>query len=147
MKKSVLITGCSKGGIGDALAQEFHNKGLRVFATTRDLAKIERLRAMGREVFQLDVTSQESIRCTMSEVQKVTGGKLDFLVNNAGSGNTHIRSFHRSQFDGTYMIADSCVMQALLCALLDADLGAARKLFDPTLLFCLGGHPSFCPQV
>lgn len=86
MKKSVLITGCSKGGIGDALAQEFYNKGLGVFATARDLTKIEHLKVMGLEVLQLDVTSQESIRQAVEEVQKATGGKLDFLVNNAGSG-------------------------------------------------------------
>lgn len=86
MKKSVLISGCSKGGIGDALAQEFHKKGLRVFATARDLAKIEHLKAIGLEVLQLDVTSSESIRNAVDEVHKVTGGRLDFLVNNAGSG-------------------------------------------------------------
>lgn len=92
MKKSVLITGCSKGGIGDALAQEFHNKGLRVFATARDLAKVEHLKSMGLEVLQLDVTSQESIRQAVGEVQKSTDGKLDFLVNNAGSGKSTMYS-------------------------------------------------------
>jgi short-subunit dehydrogenase len=39
-KQSVLITGCSKDGIGDALAQEFFSRGFRVFATARDLRKI-----------------------------------------------------------------------------------------------------------
>jgi 1-acylglycerone phosphate reductase len=96
MKKSVLITGCSKGGIGDALAQEFHNKGLRVFATARDLAKVEHLKAMGLEVLQLDVTSQESIQNAMDEVQKAAGGKLDFLVNNAGSGKCLTLGFQRN---------------------------------------------------
>jgi 1-acylglycerone phosphate reductase len=88
MKKSVLITGCSEGGIGDALAQEFHRKGLRVFATARDLTKIEHLKAMSLEVLQLDVTSQESIRHAVEAVQKATGEKLDFLVNNAGAGTS-----------------------------------------------------------
>jgi 1-acylglycerone phosphate reductase len=95
MKKSVLITGCSEGGIGDALAQEFHNKGLHVFATARDLAKVAHLKVLGLEILQLDVTSQESIQNTVDEVQKATGGKLDFLVNNAGSGRPFAVLFQR----------------------------------------------------
>lgn len=84
--KSVLITGCSKGGIGDALAQEFHSKGIRVFATARDLSKVEHLRNLGLDILQLDVTSADSIAKIAGEVEKATGGKLDFLVNNAGIG-------------------------------------------------------------
>jgi len=99
MKKSVLITGCSRGGIGDALAQEFHKKGLKVFATARNLSKVEHLKTMGLEVLQLDVTSQESIRNAAEEVQKATDGKLDFLVNNAGSGESIIElSSSKPQF-------------------------------------------------
>lgn len=41
MAKSASITGCSKGGIGAALAQEFHRNGVRIFATARNLAKVE----------------------------------------------------------------------------------------------------------
>lgn len=84
--KSVLITGCSKGGIGDALAQEFHSKGVRVFATARNLEKIDHLKKLGLDVLQLDVTSAESIRKAVIVVEKEMGGKLDFLVNNAGMG-------------------------------------------------------------
>jgi 1-acylglycerone phosphate reductase len=84
--KSVLITGCSKGGIGDALAQEFHSKGLHVFATARDLSKVKHLKALGLTTLKLDVTSAESIKNAVAEVEAVTGGKLDFLVNNAGMG-------------------------------------------------------------
>jgi 1-acylglycerone phosphate reductase len=84
--KSVLITGCSKGGIGDALAQEFYSKGLLVFATARDLSKVEHLKSLGLTTLKLDVTSAESIKNAVAEVEAVTGGKLDFLVNNAGMG-------------------------------------------------------------
>jgi 1-acylglycerone phosphate reductase len=86
MVKVVLITGCSKGGIGDALAQEFYRQGLRVFATARDLAKIQHLKTMGLETLQLDVTSEESIQNAATYIKEATGGKLDFLVNNAGIG-------------------------------------------------------------
>lgn len=84
--KTALITGCSEGGIGDAIAQEFHKNGVRVFATARNLTKIEHLRALGLEVLQLDVLSPESIQMAVVDVQKATGGTLDFLVNNAGAG-------------------------------------------------------------
>lgn len=84
--KTALITGCSEGGIGDAIAQEFHKNGVRVFATARNLTKIEHLRALGLEVLQLDVLSPESIQMAVADVQKATGGTLDFLVNNAGAG-------------------------------------------------------------
>jgi NADP-dependent 3-hydroxy acid dehydrogenase YdfG len=49
-KKTVLITGASAGGIGDTLAQKFHIRGLRVFATARSLEKIQHLKEMGMEV-------------------------------------------------------------------------------------------------
>jgi 1-acylglycerone phosphate reductase len=86
-QKTVLITGCSAGGIGDALARAFHKKGLRVFATARNLAKAENLKALGMEVIQLDVIDEESIKVAVKTVQEATRGKLDFLVNNSGGGN------------------------------------------------------------
>ena len=86
MTETALITGCSKGGIGDALAQEFYHKGVRVFATARDLSKIQHLKSIGLEILQLDVTSEESIQDVVKYIQKETGGKLNYLVNNAGIG-------------------------------------------------------------
>jgi 1-acylglycerone phosphate reductase len=84
--KTVLITGCSEGGIGDALAQEFHRKGVHVFATARSLSKISHLKDMGITTFELDVTSSDSIKNAVSFIEKETEGRLDFLVNNAGMG-------------------------------------------------------------
>lgn len=86
VQKTVLITGSSEGGIGDALAKEFHRKGLRVFATARNLAKVEHLKNMGIEVLKLDVVDDVSIKEAVEDVKSRTNGTLDILVNNSGGG-------------------------------------------------------------
>ena len=91
-QKSVLITGCSNGGIGDSLARAFHKKGLRVFATARNLAKVEHLKVTGIEIIQLDVVDDVSIKQAVETVRAKTGGTLDFLVNNSGGGKSYVRS-------------------------------------------------------
>lgn len=85
--KSVLITGCSAGGIGGGLAEAFHEKGYHVFATARTPSKISQSLANARNVtvLTLDVLSAESIAAAVESVTRVTGGKLDVLVNNSGS--------------------------------------------------------------
>jgi 1-acylglycerone phosphate reductase len=88
VQKTALITGCSLGGIGDALAQSFHQKGLRVFATARDLSKIQHLKEMGMTVLPLDIIDTLSINRAVESVKEATAGTLDILVNNAGIGDT-----------------------------------------------------------
>jgi 1-acylglycerone phosphate reductase len=85
-KKSVLITGCSAGGIGSALAEIFHHHGWLVFATARDLNKAQHLKALGCEIILLDVMNDETIQAAVKVVQNKGGGKLDMLINNAGLG-------------------------------------------------------------
>jgi 1-acylglycerone phosphate reductase len=87
--KTVLITGGSEGGIGEALARQFHTRGLRVFATALDLREVEGLKAMGITVLSLDITDSDSIAEVVASVSKATGGTLDFLVNNAGIGEVN----------------------------------------------------------
>ncbi|KAJ7743648.1 NAD-P-binding protein [Mycena metata] len=82
-KRTVLITGCSSGGIGSALAKELYSQGFRVFATSRRLESMEELSALRIETLTLDVTDVDAIRNTRDEVAGRTGGKLDVLVNNA----------------------------------------------------------------
>ena len=81
MTKSVLITGCTPGGIGHALAREFKSKGLRVFATARKRDTISDLDAEGIETLSLELTSEESITALKAEIESRTGGRLDILVN------------------------------------------------------------------
>ncbi|KAI0122998.1 putative short-chain dehydrogenase/reductase [Xylariales sp. AK1849] len=118
-KRTVLVTGCSEGGIGFALAQEFHRRGLRVFATARNLSKVQHLQDAGLEIVQLDVVDQASIRSAAETVSKRTGGTLDILVNNAGAG---------------YQIP-----------LLDADLDEAKKVFDVNIWGLLATTQTFAP--
>lgn len=84
-KKTVLITGCSAGGIGHAMAKNFHERGLYVFATARDISKTSDLSKLDEvEILELDVTVPDSIAWCKEIVTKRTGGRLDVLVNNAG---------------------------------------------------------------
>lgn len=85
-KKTVLVTGCSDGGTGSALAIAFHNAGWRVFATARNLKKMSSVSDLGIETLTLDVQSKESLSSCVAAVAKLTDGTLDALVNNAGVG-------------------------------------------------------------
>ncbi|KAI9758887.1 MAG: hypothetical protein M4579_002771 [Chaenotheca gracillima] len=87
-KKTVLITGCSPGGIGNAIARQFHTKGLRVFATARNKDALEDLAGLGIETLSLDVNSESNVAEVKAEVERLTSGSLDYLVNNAGRNYT-----------------------------------------------------------
>lgn len=86
-KPTVLITGTSSG-IGHALALEFHQKGFRVFATARKTSSITDLASAGIETLALEATDAASIAALKAEITSRTGGKLDYLVNNAGRSYT-----------------------------------------------------------
>lgn len=84
-KRVALITGCSSGGLGAALAIALQNVGYRVIATARNTTKLEETTKAGIESLQLDVLSTESISKCVKSVEALTG-RLDLLVNNAGAG-------------------------------------------------------------
>ncbi|KAI1408067.1 NAD(P)-binding protein [Hypoxylon sp. FL1857] len=78
-KRSVLITGCSDGSVGAALAIALQRAGLHVYATVRNPSKAESLTSLGIEVLTLDVLSESSIAACVEKVPS-----LDILINNAG---------------------------------------------------------------
>ncbi|CAI7677149.1 unnamed protein product [Penicillium pancosmium] len=120
--KTVLITGCSAGGIGSALAEVFTERGLHVFATARTLSKMAHLeKRLNITLLELDVTSASSIHAAVETVTAITGGKLDYLVNNSGQ---------------------SCVRPAL-----DTDLEQAKKLFDVNFWGAVDTIHAFAPLV
>jgi NAD(P)-dependent dehydrogenase (short-subunit alcohol dehydrogenase family) len=80
MSKSVLITGCSAGGIGHAAAKELGAKGYNVFATVRSAAKAGDLASISNvTVLEMDVRDDVSVKAALAQA-----GNVDVLVNNAG---------------------------------------------------------------
>ncbi|MDZ4307336.1 SDR family oxidoreductase [Allopontixanthobacter sp.] len=93
--KSVLITGCSSG-FGRLGAEHYARLGAKVFATMRNLPRpeAEELTALAaREgldihVIEIDVTDDAQVTAGVAEAERINGGGLDVLVNNAGVGIT-----------------------------------------------------------
>ncbi|KAJ5989635.1 short-chain dehydrogenases/reductase [Penicillium waksmanii] len=120
MAKTVLITGCSDGGLGAAMAKVYRAKGFHVFATLRNITKAGSLLDMdGIEILELEVTSVESIRKCADTVAKSTDGRLDILVNNAGVN--------------------------AIVPLLDASIDDAKKVYDANVWSIVAMAQAFSP--
>ncbi|HEX6095641.1 MAG TPA: SDR family NAD(P)-dependent oxidoreductase [Thermoanaerobaculia bacterium] len=83
----VLITGAGSG-LGLQASVLLAQRGLRVFASVRDLSRADALRAAAEaagfavEIIELDVTSPASIAAAVDRVL-TEAGRIDVLVNNA----------------------------------------------------------------
>lgn len=67
-RRTALITGCTEGGLGAALARAFAINGYHVFATLRDPAKAGAVPNANIELLSLDVTSQASIQACAAQL-------------------------------------------------------------------------------
>ena len=81
-KPVALVTGASSG-IGKSAAIALVDAGFEVVGTTRNTAGVAPLD--GVTFVDLDITSDESVNATVEQVTK-RFGRLDVLVNNAGTG-------------------------------------------------------------
>ena len=122
-KPTVLITGCSQGGIGDALVRQFANRGHHVFAALRNLSKAAHFEnEEDIELVTLDVTSSEAISDLVADLEsRLPEKKLDILVNNAGIGATG--------------------------PLIEVDMAAAKRLYDVNVLGLLAVTQAFAPML
>ncbi|KAI9157933.1 short-chain dehydrogenase [Paramyrothecium foliicola] len=120
-RANILITGCSPGGMGAALAIAFHHAGHHVYATAREPAKLLPLAAYGMEILTLDIGSPASIASAVSLVSSSLPNEqgLDMLINNAA---------------GSYSMPVA-----------DISLDAARKLFDVNVWAQIAVTQAFLP--
>lgn len=75
------LCSCGQGGIGEALVTEYTRQGLHAIATVLPNEDSDHLSKAGITFYTLDVTSEKSILELKADVQKLTGGRLDVLVN------------------------------------------------------------------
>ncbi|KAK7958669.1 hypothetical protein PG988_013517 [Apiospora saccharicola] len=120
-KLAILITGCSPGGIGAALAITLHEAGHHVYATARDPAKLKPLAEAGITTLSLDIASAASIAAAVSSVSASKAGAagLDILVNNAAASYS--------------------------MPVVDISLDEARKLFDTNVWGQIAVTQAFLP--
>ncbi|MGB3738636.1 MAG: SDR family oxidoreductase [Pontixanthobacter sp.] len=89
--KSILITGCSSG-FGRLASEDYARQGAKVFATMRNLPRREadELRTLATtekldlHVIEIDVTDDGQVMAGVAEAERIAGGSLDVLINNAG---------------------------------------------------------------
>lgn len=126
--KSFLITGCSSG-FGYVGALHYARAGAKVFATMRDLPRHEaselgaaaKAENLDITILPLNVLSDEQVKKAVAEAERLNGGALDVVINNAGIGITGPVEFQdlaatRLAFD-TNVFGTQRVIRAVLPAM------------------------------
>lgn len=132
--KSILITGTSSG-FGRLAAEHFARSGAKVFASMRDLPRSEasELAALAKadgldiHIIEIDVLSDEQVATGVAKAEKINGGALDVLINNAGisyGGPIEIQDLEATQhtFD-TNVFGPQRMIRAVLPAMREAKSG------------------------
>lgn len=119
-QRTALVTGAARG-IGRATSCALAAAGWRVVAGVRDPGGAEPFDHAGIEVVRLDVTDTDSVRTGVAEAERIAGGALGCVVNNAG--------------------------WALFGAVEDLDLDAARREFETNLFGAVAVLQAALPQM
>jgi 1-acylglycerone phosphate reductase len=134
MAKTVLITGCSEGTIGNSLAIEFAKRGWRVYATARNVTSISNLTSRSNIVtLGLDITKLESTLAARERIERDTGGKLDLLYHNAGVRYIAMAIDTYKPDDNYIPIEDMAMFETNVTA-----IAAATRVFAPLLIAAKG---------
>ena len=132
--KSILITGCSTG-FGRLAAEHFARAGAKVFATMRntprpeseDLIALAEAENLDIHVMRLDVLQQYEVDDAVAHAERLAGGAIDVLINNAGisyGGPIEIQDLEATQhtFD-TNVFGPQRMIRAVLPAMRAAKSG------------------------
>ncbi|CAL1694560.1 unnamed protein product [Somion occarium] len=84
MSKVVLVTGCSKGGIGYALCEAYAAQGCIVYATARRIESMAGFTHPNIHTLKLDVLDDANVQEVVKTIVDKEG-RVDILVNNAGA--------------------------------------------------------------
>src|SRR5690242_18292840 len=135
-----LVTGANKG-IGYAIAQLLVDAGHTVYVGARDIDRGQQAAlTLGARFVQLDVTDDASVQTALESVT-TTEGRLDLLVNNAGSSASGAEGPGALGVFDTNVVGVIRVTQASLTALqasaspvvvnVTSDLGSFAAVTDP----------------
>ncbi len=154
--KSILITGTSSG-FGRLGALHYARQGAKVFATMRglprqeaeDLRKIARDEKLDITVLPLDVRNDGQVAKTVAEAEKLAGGALDVLINNAGvvfGGPVEIHDMEATQlaFD-TNVYGPLRMIRAVLPAMRAKKSGTIVNISSQQGRFVMAGGGLYAP--
>jgi len=110
--RTAVVTGASSG-IGEATVRRLAADGWRVLAVAR---REDRLRRLGTEYLAVDLTADDAPARVREAVESKLGGRLDLLVNNAGSaeraafgdgGDANVRRTMEINFDSVLRLTET----------------------------------------
>ncbi len=116
--RTALVTGASRG-VGRAAVDVLAHRGWRVLAGCRAPEDTGLQGRPGVEVARMDMTDRASVRAAVADAERLGGGRLDCLVNNAAYG--------------------------VLGAVEDVDLDDARAMFEANVFGALAAMQDALP--
>ncbi|MGZ4201957.1 MAG: SDR family NAD(P)-dependent oxidoreductase [Thermoleophilaceae bacterium] len=95
-ERTAIVTG-SSSGIGEETAKRLARDGWRLLLVARREERLQKLaQELGAEYVAVDLTAADAPERVRARVEELWGGRLDLLVNNAGS------SWHATFGEGGY---------------------------------------------
>jgi len=148
--KVALVTG-GGSGIGTAIAERFVADGAKVCITGRRKEMLEKvaksLPSGSVEIFSGDVSKEEDVK-RMVEATVKFGGKLDVLVNNAGTNHpapvTELDLEMWQQVMGVNLTGPYLLIKAVIPHMLKEGGGSIINIASLGGMRCLPGMPAYC---
>jgi len=112
-QKVVLVTGCTTGGIGYHIANEFGKEGCKVYASSRRVETMNYNHDPDIRTIALDVTSDDSVNSVIKHIIDEEG-RLDIVVCNAGL--FHVAPVIDTSIERTKAVFDTNVYSLLRIA-------------------------------